>query len=75
MRQRKGRWVTRVKEERPVEVEKPPDCEGCNVVHVDFGGSIPATTDQTPLTNSELAGIRSVFSQCPIAKRALEGAT
>lgn len=71
---RKGKWVRGQEESPPVEVVEPPDCKGCNVVHVDFGGGLPAG-DQLPLTNSELAGIRNVFVQCPIARRALEGAS
>lgn len=63
------------KKQRPSGQNEQPaalndECAGCNVVHVDFRGAV---ADEAPLTSAEIAGIRTVFSKCPIAMKALQG--
>lgn len=46
------------------------ECDGCNVVHADFGGR-PSSTQSAELTAREIAGLREIFTSCPAARRAM----
>lgn len=65
-----------------MEQKKPPgggdrnatgsECASCTVVHVDFGAPRQISRREAPLTDDEIAGLRTVFRMCPIAQRALK---
>lgn len=67
MKQKKGKWITGPKSTNEA------NCGECTVVHVDFGGAARRPSKaQEPLSNDELAGLRKVFTMCPLAARAFQ---